>query len=48
MVHADEAVFLQCSGCLYRWWRDTEFGEGDRPADIDEVDDLAAYWFDAA
>lgn len=41
-------VFLQCSGCLYRWWHDTEFGEGDRPAGVDEVDELMTYWFDAA
>ncbi|WP_214368657.1 hypothetical protein [Pseudonocardia sp. H11422] len=30
-------IFVQCPGCWYRWWHDTEFGAGDRPADVDQV-----------
>ena len=41
-------VFLQCGSCRYRWWHDTEFGEGDRPAGVDELDELLGFWANAA
>ncbi|NMH97941.1 hypothetical protein [Pseudonocardia acidicola] len=33
-------VFVQCPGCWHRWWHDTGFGVGDRPAGLDEVPDF--------
>lgn len=34
-------VFVQCPSCLHRWWHDTRFGAGGRPAD---VTDLTVAW----
>jgi hypothetical protein len=28
-------IFVQCRGCWHRWWHDTGFGAGDRPAEVD-------------
>ncbi|HEY1970668.1 MAG TPA: hypothetical protein VGH89_22135 [Pseudonocardia sp.] len=33
-------LFVQCRGCWHRWWHDTGFGVGDRPAQIDELADF--------
>lgn len=48
VTRCSKAVFVRCSGCRYRWWHDSEFGQGDRPPGVDELDDLAYRWFDAA
>ena len=43
-VLATEArqVFVQCPGCWHRWWHDTRFGVGDRPAHIDAEPEFPA------
>lgn len=28
LANETRLVFLQCPGCMYRWWHDTEFGVG--------------------
>lgn len=28
-------LFVQCHRCWRRWWHDTGFGVGDRPAELD-------------
>jgi hypothetical protein len=33
-------LFVQCRSCWHRWWYDTGFGAGNRPADVDEMDDF--------
>ena len=33
-------VWVQCGNCLRRWWHDTGFGAGNRPAEVDEMDDF--------
>jgi hypothetical protein len=33
-------VFVQCPRCLHRWWHDTRFGAGSRPAGVTEVSRL--------
>jgi hypothetical protein len=33
-------LFVQCPGCWHRWWHDTRFGVGDRPASTDRLPDF--------
>lgn len=38
LLDADRAqVFVQCPNCLHRWWHDTRFGAGSRPADATDL-----------
>jgi hypothetical protein len=30
-------LFVQCRSCWNRWWHDTGFGAGNRPAEVDAV-----------
>lgn len=41
---ANEArlVFLQCPGCMHRWWHDTEFGVGDNQLNPHQLPDSPA------
>jgi hypothetical protein len=34
-------LFVQCPNCFHRWWHDTGFGAGGRPAGVTEV---AQFW----
>lgn len=36
LASAARWLFLQCRTCHRRWWHDTGFGVGDRPAGLDE------------
>jgi hypothetical protein len=36
-------LFLQCPTCWHRWWHDTYFGVGDRPAHITAESDLLGW-----
>lgn len=33
LANETRLLFLQCPGCLHRWWHDTEFGVGDSRPD---------------
>jgi hypothetical protein len=40
MLHAEgRRLFLQCPSCMHRWWQDTGFGAGDRPATVTDLPD---------
>jgi hypothetical protein len=36
-------LFVQCVSCHHRWWHDTRFGVGDRPASFDQIPAFPAY-----
>jgi hypothetical protein len=38
LLHAEgRHLFLQCPSCSHRWWQDTRFGVGDRPAGLTDL-----------